>query len=239
MSEAIKALIAAAERFIAAYRSPQATHTDAVDCICALEVAIAAAKAAAEARPEPDPRGVTKLREPLPGRAEIAIRVGANTMSGSCLIADIAKDVAELAGVMMRRHGEARPEPAPDSAARDWPEDFADENGNYSVLCSICQQWFLGYKRRVACKVCATKEARPDPKPVRHCAKCGKPENAHDARHPFVGTGEPIRPEPAAEPSEVAKLIHQGHEFLNASAVLPAVRAALRALEALVREVRE
>jgi len=193
----------------------------------------------AAARPEPDPRGVTKLREPLPGRAEIAIRVGANTMSGSCLIADIAKDVAELAGVMMRRHGEARPEPAPDSAARDWPEDFADENGNYSVLWSICQQWFLGYKRRVACKVCATKEARPDPKPVRHCAKCGKPENAHDARHPFVGTGEPIRPEPAAEPSEVAKLIHQGHEFLNASAVLPAVRAALRALEALAREVRK
>ena len=120
-------------------------------------------KAFEKARPEPDPRGVTKLREPLPGRAEIAIRVGANTMSGSCLIADIAKDVAELAGVMMRRHGEARPEPKPDSAARDWPEDFADENGNYSVLCSICQQWFLGYKRRVACKVCATKEARPDP----------------------------------------------------------------------------
>jgi hypothetical protein len=58
---------------------------------------------------------------------------------------------------------EARPEPKPDSAARDWPEDFADENGNYSVLCSICQQWFLGYKRRVACKVCATKEARPEP----------------------------------------------------------------------------
>lgn len=233
MTDPIKALIEAAKRAVNAYNGNTSHHEERV-AVDALAVAIAAA----EARPEPDPRGVTKLREPLPGRAEIAIRVGANTMSGSCLIADIAKDVAELAGVMMRRHGEARPEPAPDSAARDWPEDFADENGNYSVLCSICQQWFLGYKRRVACKVCAMKEARPDPKPVRHCAKCGKPENAHDVRHPFVGTGEPIRPEPAAEPIEVDGAINlaRAHAKTWGSET---DRVIINAVEALAREVRK
>lgn len=79
---------------------------------------------------------------------------------------------------------EARPEPQPDPALRDWPEDFGRENGNYTVLCSICKQRFIGYKRRVACKVCATErpidtmsmeammnqgEARPEPKPDDAC----------------------------------------------------------------------
>lgn len=120
-----------------------------------------------------------------------------------------------------------------DAAERAWDIYRVDPSPVFLVSDSM-----EGLSKAVAAAKAAA-EARPEPKPVRHCAKCGKPENAHDARHPFVGTGEPIRPEPAAEPSEVAKLIHQGHEFLNASAVLPAVRAALRALEALVREVRE
>lgn len=169
MTDPIKALIAAAERFIAAYRSPQATHTDAVDCICALEVAIAAAKAAAEARPEPKPDA------PLAGRS----------------LAD-----------------------------GNWPEDAKHENGNYQSTCALCWNLFAGHKRRVVCKVCAT-EQPIDVMSVEAAVNQGK-----------------ARPETAAEPSEVAKLIHQGHEFLNASAVLPAVRAALRALEALAREVR-
>jgi ribosomal protein S27AE len=37
---------------------------------------------------------------------------------------------------------------------RDWPEDFADENGNYQNKCSQCGYIFIGYKRRVVCKRC-------------------------------------------------------------------------------------
>lgn len=39
--------------------------------------------------------------------------------------------------------------------ARDWSEDFADENGNYMNTCHSCQKVFFGYKRRVTCKLCA------------------------------------------------------------------------------------
>ncbi|KXJ63036.1 hypothetical protein AXY46_03185 [Achromobacter xylosoxidans] len=39
-------------------------------------------------------------------------------------------------------------------AARDWPEDFSHENGNYQCLCHRCKQVFNGHKRRVTCKVC-------------------------------------------------------------------------------------
>lgn len=38
---------------------------------------------------------------------------------------------------------------------RDWPEDFTDENGNYNCLCSICGNRFIGYKRRIICKLCS------------------------------------------------------------------------------------
>lgn len=122
---------------------------------------------------------------------------------------------------------EARPEPKPDAplagrslADGNWPEDAKHENGNYQSTCALCWNLFAGHKRRVVCKVCAT-EQPIDVMSVEAAVNQGK-----------------ARPETAAEPSEVAKLIHQGHEFLNASAVLPAVRAALRALEALAREVR-
>lgn len=37
----------------------------------------------------------------------------------------------------------------------DWPEDFSHENGNYQNRCS-CGIMFIGHKRRVTCKVCAT-----------------------------------------------------------------------------------
>lgn len=41
------------------------------------------------------------------------------------------------------------------AALRDWREDFAHENGSYQCSCCICEQEFIGHKRRVVCKVCA------------------------------------------------------------------------------------
>ena len=41
-------------------------------------------------------------------------------------------------------------------SSRDWPEDFSDENGNYQRRCSTCHNLFIGYKRRLICRLCAT-----------------------------------------------------------------------------------
>lgn len=38
---------------------------------------------------------------------------------------------------------------------RDWPEDFAHENGNYFCPCTTCGKAFKGHKRRTTCKLCA------------------------------------------------------------------------------------
>jgi hypothetical protein len=38
---------------------------------------------------------------------------------------------------------------------RDWKEDFAHENGNYTCICVTCKKQFIGHKRRVVCNVCA------------------------------------------------------------------------------------
>lgn len=40
--------------------------------------------------------------------------------------------------------------------AKDWPEDFSHENGNYECRCCDCGGLFIGHKRRVVCKECAT-----------------------------------------------------------------------------------
>lgn len=37
---------------------------------------------------------------------------------------------------------------------RDWPDDFAHENGNYFNQCFVCKETFRGYKRRIVCKKC-------------------------------------------------------------------------------------
>lgn len=37
---------------------------------------------------------------------------------------------------------------------RNWKEDFHLENGNYTCICTICDEQFLGYKRRIYCKLC-------------------------------------------------------------------------------------
>ncbi len=42
---------------------------------------------------------------------------------------------------------------------RDWPEDAAHENGNYLCRCCGCHETFIGYKRRVVCKVCSDRDA--------------------------------------------------------------------------------
>jgi hypothetical protein len=44
----------------------------------------------------------------------------------------------------------------PGSFARNWPEDFPHENGMYECICLHCKHHFLGYKRRMSCKSCAT-----------------------------------------------------------------------------------
>jgi hypothetical protein len=43
---------------------------------------------------------------------------------------------------------------------RDWEEDFGHENGQYMNICCHCAQTFIGYKRRVVCKLCATPPAQ-------------------------------------------------------------------------------
>jgi hypothetical protein len=43
---------------------------------------------------------------------------------------------------------------------RDWPEDFAHENGQYSCGCVYCGSHFIGHKRRVVCRRCHKRYAR-------------------------------------------------------------------------------
>ena len=37
---------------------------------------------------------------------------------------------------------------------QDWPEDFGHENGRYVNVCCLCDDLFVGHKRRVACREC-------------------------------------------------------------------------------------
>lgn len=39
-------------------------------------------------------------------------------------------------------------------AERSWPEDASHENGSYHCTCVNCGREFVGYKRRVVCRVC-------------------------------------------------------------------------------------
>lgn len=41
-----------------------------------------------------------------------------------------------------------------DVLSRDWVEDSRLENGNYWNQCCLCNNKFIGYKRRVVCKLC-------------------------------------------------------------------------------------
>ena len=48
----------------------------------------------------------------------------------------------------------------------DWPEDFSQENGNYMCHCFTCKKTFMGYKRRLECKLCHNLRTA---KPVASC----------------------------------------------------------------------
>jgi hypothetical protein len=37
---------------------------------------------------------------------------------------------------------------------KSWKEDYSHENGQYVNKCFECGCFFMGHKRRVACKVC-------------------------------------------------------------------------------------
>lgn len=41
-----------------------------------------------------------------------------------------------------------------EESERDWPEDYAFENGHYLNCCMLCGKMFSGHKRRVVCKKC-------------------------------------------------------------------------------------
>lgn len=40
--------------------------------------------------------------------------------------------------------------------SHDWIEDHAHENGNYIRDCTTCGKTFIGHKRRITCKLCAS-----------------------------------------------------------------------------------
>lgn len=52
----------------------------------------------------------------------------------------------------------------PITVTRDWVEDFTLENGQYYCQCRDCGNQFIGYKRRIICKVCADKNEPGVPK---------------------------------------------------------------------------
>ncbi len=54
------------------------------------------------------------------------------------------------------------PDPIPltgrcSSSPVDWTEDWEYENGNYQCSCVRCGTAFIGHKRRVTCRMCASK----------------------------------------------------------------------------------
>lgn len=55
---------------------------------------------------------------------------------------------------VFNRNGE-RVLPPTDFERRSWPEDFGQENGNYVCVCGTCGKEFMGYKRRITCKLCS------------------------------------------------------------------------------------
>lgn len=48
----------------------------------------------------------------------------------------------------------------PGAGMRDWPEDYAHENGMYQCRCAHCKEMFIGHKRRVSCKLCAASASK-------------------------------------------------------------------------------
>ena len=70
-------------------------------------------------------------------------------------------DVTEAQVIAAIKRARQRPMPSTGASttapnALDWTEDFSHENGNYQCRCIECNSVFLGHKRRVVCKVCAS-----------------------------------------------------------------------------------
>lgn len=49
---------------------------------------------------------------------------------------------------------------------RNYPEDSIYENGEYYCRCLTCNNTFIGYKRRVTCKLCSI-ESKKDKKDIK------------------------------------------------------------------------
>lgn len=110
-------------------------------------------------------RAATEAAEPVgavpdtPGAKELIewINAGAFGMESAHNRWVMCEHVRRIAALAARVPG--KPEGVVE-AVRDWPEDFAQENGRYENKCSACKRNFMGNKHRRMCKVCS------DPAPV-------------------------------------------------------------------------
>jgi len=64
-------------------------------------------------------------------------------------------------------------------SSKNWTEDYKLENGNYMCKCSLCNEYFFGYKRRVICKECAKKHI-VKMKNIDQLPEIGKSYNCYD-----------------------------------------------------------
>lgn len=85
--------------------------------------------------------------------AELAVRYGATVHYGSPGGNDtLILRPCDLASAI----NAALSQQAAPGVAGDWPEDFSHENGQYQCMCCHCGNMFIGHKRRVTCKACAS-----------------------------------------------------------------------------------
>lgn len=69
-----------------------------------------------------------------------------------------AEDTPVAMGDVLKEHIEQcsrHPMTAFGHPDRNWPADFAHENGCYICRCCDCGEEFVGHKRRVVCRACA------------------------------------------------------------------------------------
>lgn len=80
-----------------------------------------------------------------------------NALHGAELLA--RGDDFDQASAVRKLIEEHRAMQAAQSAAHDWPEDWAQENGQYENKCYTCKQGFIGNKHRRICKACSVSAA--------------------------------------------------------------------------------
>lgn len=86
---------------------------------------------------------------------------------------------ANCTGEMFGEDAAVKPAAAPASAKPD-----PDENGRQCA--AEVASWPTWKRRAAEAAFCRPEPACPEPNILRFCLKCGKPENDHDVRHPFV-----------------------------------------------------